>query len=120
MGKAIELTLSEQRFLKRMKSHVRKWPLYRWVGIVGGVFLLFVGAWGISASFRVAIRENPTSISLAVAMVAALSLAIFTCAFTLVAHIISQWDSHQRDSVLIKLLEANGDDLHKDELGSSS
>lgn len=120
MKKSLELTSAEQRFLKRMKSRVRMWPFFRWVGLAAGSILVLVGVWGVCISFRATVRSDPEFISVASAMVAVLSLAVFTFGFVLLAYVISRWDCNHRDSMLIKLLEANGDDSHKDKLGSSS
>jgi len=90
-----------------MKSHMRVWRFYRWVGLVAGSFLDLVGGWGAYASLRAALYNDQSTISVPEAIVAVVSLTVFMVGFLLLAYVISQWDCNLRESIMVKLLEVN-------------
>ena len=102
----LELTDAEKAFLRRLDSQARLWRMFRWVGLAGGVTLIFGGGWNIFTAYRIALlRDLPPSLSLLMTTIGALTILFM--GFILLTHIVARWRIDQRDRLLIRLLEAS-------------
>ena len=103
MKQQLELENSEKVLLRRMESQARLWPKYRWVGLVAVFILMLGGAWNVFAAFRAALLAE-TSAPVVLIMAGLAGWTLVMLGFVLFTHIITRWDSTQRDQLLIKLL----------------
>lgn len=105
MNPGFQLTVAEMRAFEKLKTRTNAWPFYRWVGLAGALASILVGSFGIFVGFHgMAHAGSPMLADFLFILLIGWTLLLI--GMILISHLIIKWTEHQKDALLIKLIES--------------